>query len=193
MESEFRNPDGASMLPHCRPNVAPMLPHCWLSVTAQISNALIISFLSGAFFGILLVQTWLARVGRRSSSSLCCPQCPQCGHIVAPMWPQCCPKAAPCFPQGCPNFAPMWQKCCPNVAPMLPHCCPNVASMLPQCCPNVAPMWPQCCPYGAPMLPPSGGSIHFVGRPQTKNQKLSKNTKNWNHQCSGNVCAPMWP
>ena len=43
------------------------------------------------------------------------------------------------------------------------------------------------------MLPPSGGSIHFVGRPQTKNQKLSKNTKNWNHQCSGNVCAPMWP
>ena len=106
------------------------------------------------------------------------------------MLPHCRPNVAPMLFQGCYHVAFMR---CFNVAPMWPQCCPNVASMLPQCCPNVAPMWPQCCPYGAPMLPPSGGSIHFVGRPQTKNQKLSKNTKNWNHQCSGNVCAPMWP
>ena len=70
-------PNVAPMGPQCCPNVAPMLPQCWLSVAAQISTALIISFLPGAFFGVLLVQTWLARVERRSSSSLSCPQCPQ--------------------------------------------------------------------------------------------------------------------
>ena len=73
-----------------------------------------------------------------------------------------------------------WECLRPNVATTWPQCCPNVAPLLPQggpMWPNVAPMLPQCCPYGTPRLPLRGGSLHFVGRPQRKFQKLSKNTK----------------
>ena len=128
-----RCPNVATMLPQCGLNVAPVLPQCCPIVApmlaqrdptlrARISTALIMSFFSGAFFGILLEQTWPTRVGRRSSSSMCCPQ-----------WPQCGPNVAPMLPQGCPNVATLLPQCGPNVAPMLPQCGPNVAPMLAQC------------------------------------------------------------
>ena len=88
-------PNVAPMLPQCGPNVAPMLAQCDPTLRARISTALIISFFSGAFFGVLLKKTWPARVERRSSSSIfpvaeCCPMWILRGTSVALMCLQVC-------------------------------------------------------------------------------------------------------
>ena len=87
-----------------------------------------------------------------------------------------------------PNVATTWS----NVAPMLPQCCPIVAprwSNVAQCGTNVTPM----LPLWDPKVATKRWEYPFCWASAEKFPKWSKNTKNWNHQCSGNVCAPMWP
>ena len=108
------------------------------------------------------------------------------------MLPQCCPNVAQVLPQCCPNVAPMLSQCGPNVV----QCFPNVAPMCVPCDPNVAPMLPQCCHNGTPMWPnvaTKRWEYPFCRASTEENSKMEQKHENWNHQCSGNVCAPMWP
>ena len=176
-------PNVAPMWHQCCPNVAPLRPQCGPLLPPRGGSVHFV----GRPQKRIQTKCKNTKNGIINAVGMFAPQCDpnvvQCCHSVAPMLPKRCPNVAPMLPQCCPNVAPTWS----NVSPMWPQCVSHVTPMWHQCCPNVAPMGPQC----GPLLPPRGGSIHFVGRPQMKIQKWNKNTKNWNHQCSGNVCVPM--
>ena len=70
--------------PKCEPMTAEMVSKLLLRRGARISTALIMSFLSGAFFGTVMKHTYLASVGRRSSSSLLWGD--HIGATLGPYW-----------------------------------------------------------------------------------------------------------